>query len=112
MAGIEQEQELLMMKLIMMLTENAWVLLGKRTNPVTGKEEIDLAGARYFIDTLGALKDRTEGRLTSREVTLLETELTNLRLNYVEGLKTAGKDSTVGAAEQKDSEAEAVPPKE
>lgn len=112
MAGIEQEQELLMMKLIMMLAENAWVLLGKRSNPVTGKEETDLGGARYFIDTLGALKDRTEGRLTSRESTLLETELTNLRLNYVEGLKAAQKDSPAGAAEQRGSEAEAVPPKE
>ena len=85
--GIDEEHEALMIGLIFMLAESAWTSLGKRVNPVTGKEEVSLPAARAMIDTLGALKERTSGNLKDRERSLLENQLTNLRLNYVEVLK-------------------------
>ena len=44
----------------------------------------DIIGARQTIDTLGVLKDRTKGNLTTQEETLLQNALFELRMAFLE----------------------------
>ena len=77
--------------------------LGKMANPVTGKVERDLEQAQSSIAMLEMLKKKTEGNLDRDEATVLDTVLTNLRLNFVEEAK---KDkSSKGQEAEKDQEA-------
>jgi hypothetical protein len=45
---------------------------------------IDLIGARQTIDSLGMLREKTQGNLTSKEKAFLENCLYELRMAYVE----------------------------
>jgi len=66
------------------LSMQAMIALGKLENPVTKKSEKNIDQARYLIDTLGILKEKTKGNLTQEEETLLNDSLFNLRMTYVE----------------------------
>ncbi len=48
-----------------------------------GEPKIDLPGARYAIDLLGMLEEKTRGNLTGEEAQLLRNLLLDLRLRYV-----------------------------
>jgi len=61
----------------------AMIALGKLENPLTKKAEKNIEQARYLIDTLGILKEKTKGNLTAEEEKLLDESLYNLRLLYV-----------------------------
>jgi hypothetical protein len=78
---------LLFLQLVMGLQQSGMMALGKLTNPVTHKTEVQLGVARDVIDTLATLESRTQGRLDSDEARVLRQALTDLRLNYVEELK-------------------------
>jgi len=69
--------------LVLMLSENAMMALGKLVNPATGTQETNLEQARVFIDLVEMLEEKTRGNLNSAEETFLQTHLTNLRLNFV-----------------------------
>jgi hypothetical protein len=74
-------------QLILMFETAALQQLGKLINPLTGKVEKDLEQAKFSIDMLGMLEEKTEGNLTSEEKSYLQRVLAQLRLNYVEELK-------------------------
>lgn len=59
------------------------IAMGKLENPLTGKIENNLNQARFLIDTLGVIKEKTTGNLNSNEKTLLEDALFNLRMLYI-----------------------------
>ena len=61
--------------------------LGKYPHPHTGKVTKNLAWAKYFIDSLGMLQDKTKGNLADDERRFLESMLSTLRLTYVEEMK-------------------------
>ena len=61
----------------------AAIALGEVPNPVTNKKEENLAQAKFIIDTLAVLKDKTKGNLTGEESTLLENVLYELRMVYI-----------------------------
>ncbi len=103
-----EEKEAMMLSLIMMLSENAWTMLGKRANPVTNKEEISLEGAQAMIDILHVLQIRTEGNVTERENSMLQAQLTNLRLNYVEVAREHGGSADTGEEAKAPEEAAAA----
>jgi len=84
-------QAALFLQLVMGLQHAGMVALGKLMNPVTRKVETNLDAARDTIDTLAALESRTRGNLESDEQRVLQQALTELRLNYVDELKKAGK---------------------
>jgi len=65
------------------------IFLGEIPNPVTNQKEENLPQAKFIIDTLDMLKDKTKGNLNSEEDSLLENILYNLRMLYIE--KTKGK---------------------
>lgn len=63
--------------------------LGKLMNPVTQKIEKNMDQAKESIDMLEMLKQKTQGNLNPELTRLLEQFLTDLRLNYVDEIKTS-----------------------
>lgn len=76
----------------------ASIFLGVVPNPATNKNEEDMVQAKFVIDTLGVLKDKTGGNLTKEEADLLENILYELRLQYV---NKSNKGQQTGAGESK-----------
>ncbi len=70
------------------LSMQAMIAMGKLENPITNKLEKNMEQAKYLIDTLGILKDKTKGNLTKEEATVLEESLFNLRMLYVKEKET------------------------
>ena len=65
------------------LTLQASIALGHMANPATGKTEADPAQAKFLIDTLAMLQEKTKGNLTQEETELLENLLYELRVAYL-----------------------------
>ena len=70
------------------LSMQAMMALGEVPHPATNAPQEDLEQARYLIDTLGLLQEKTKGNLTKEEAQLLEGVLYELRMKYV--AKTQG----------------------
>lgn len=66
----------------------AMIALGKLENPATGKTESNTEQARFLIDTLGVIKEKTKNNLDAKEESLLNDYLFNLRMAYIEIKKT------------------------
>jgi hypothetical protein len=64
------------------------MLMGEISDPSGAKVDRDMAGAKQVIDILGMLKEKTKGNLDRNEETLLENVLYDLRMRYVELLKS------------------------
>ena len=69
------------------LALQASIFLGNIPNPVTNKKEKNLGQAKFIIDTLGMLEEKTHNNLSDEEGALLESALYELRLQYVEATK-------------------------
>jgi hypothetical protein len=65
------------------LSLQASIALGTVPNPATDKTEEDLTQAKFLIDTLAMLKEKTKGNLTPEEANLLESLLYELRMQYI-----------------------------
>jgi hypothetical protein len=70
------------------LSMQAMVALGEMAHPATGLAQLDLEQARYLVDVLGLLQEKTQGNLSQEEAGLLDGLLYELRMKYVE--KTQG----------------------
>lgn len=97
------ENKAIFTSLVMMFSASAMQHLGKTVNPLTNKVEINLDGARFSIDTLAMLREKTRGNLDGDEETLLNDALASLQLNFVE----AGSSATASKSEKPD---DAEPP--
>lgn len=69
------------------LSLQASIFLGLIENPVTNQKEMDLGQAKFIIDTLDMLKDKTQGNLDTEEGTFLENVLYELKMQYIEQTK-------------------------
>ncbi len=69
--------------IVNMFSMEGMVALGKLKHPATGTVERNLEQAKFIIDLLGVLQQKTKGNLESSEASLLEQSLSALRLNYV-----------------------------
>ncbi|RZD16232.1 MAG: DUF1844 domain-containing protein [Candidatus Acididesulfobacter guangdongensis] len=65
------------------LNAQALFYLGKLPNPMTGKYEKDLKTARYLIDTIDMLSNKTKGNLDENESKLMTNILYDLKMFYV-----------------------------
>jgi hypothetical protein len=70
--------------LIGLLSTQAMVALGIIPSPATHKAEVQLPAARYFIDLLSILEEKTAGQLTKGESGILEETLHSLRMSYMQ----------------------------
>jgi len=69
------------------LSMQALIAMGKVENPMTKKMESNPEQARFLIDTLDIIKEKTKNNLDAEEATLLDDYLFNLRMMYIEGRK-------------------------
>ncbi|MDD5422223.1 MAG: DUF1844 domain-containing protein [Candidatus Omnitrophota bacterium] len=65
------------------LAMEAFIALGDIENPFTKKKDANLDHAKFIIDTLGMLKEKTKNNLSKEEEEALDTFLCDLRLKYV-----------------------------
>lgn len=69
------------------LVAQALISLGEVENPFNKTKEQNLDQAKFTIDTLQIIKDKTCGNLTDDETKLLETALYDLRIGYAKKFK-------------------------
>ena len=79
--------EVSLSSLVFSLSSSALMHLGEIADPQTGEKREDFALAKHSIDTIGMLKEKTEGNLTEEEDKFLESILTDLRWRYVKATK-------------------------
>lgn len=72
---------------IISLSTQALMHLGEIADPVSGKAEADLPGAKQMIDILSLLQEKTRGNLDLGEQQLVEDVLYDLRMRYVDAVK-------------------------
>ncbi|MFC1804688.1 DUF1844 domain-containing protein [Candidatus Omnitrophota bacterium] len=76
------------------LALQASVSLGAVANPATNQKEEHPEQAKFMIDTLAMLKEKTKGNLTQEEADLLENVLYELRMQYVAKTGEGKKEET------------------
>lgn len=76
--------------LVMSIASSAAMALGLTPNPQTQKTETDPEMARFNIDLLVMLKEKTAGQLTADEDKLLGAILGDLQLKFVQVKGAAG----------------------
>jgi hypothetical protein len=74
--------------LLTSLATEALIALGHMPHPLTGKQEAHRDHAKYLIDTIEVLRDKTKGNLASDETELLETILHQLHMAFVASAPT------------------------
>lgn len=70
--------------LIISIASSAVLNLGLEKNPQTGQIEKNLDMARFNIDLLNVLKEKTKGNLSTHEENYLNAILTDLQLKFVQ----------------------------
>lgn len=91
-------------------TNMALIFLGHAPHPQTGKKEINLENARYFIDQLEMIEAKTKGNLDKQEEGLLKQGLTSLRMAFVEAVQKESAQPAVAAKEEPKVETKSAPP--
>lgn len=70
--------------LAMSLASSAAMALGLAPDPTTGEIHKDKPMAKFNIDLLVMLKDKTKGHLSQDEQSFLDTVLADLQMKYVQ----------------------------
>jgi len=65
------------------------IFLGEMPNPITNQVEKNLKQAKFLIDTLIILRDKTKGNLSKEEDDLLNGSIYELQMRYVDLSKKA-----------------------
>ena len=65
------------------LAMEALIALGDTPHPVTRKQTVNLPQAKYLIDLIGVLEEKTHGNLTVEEERLMKDLLYQLRMRYL-----------------------------
>jgi hypothetical protein len=76
------------------LSTQALLHLGEIPNPLTRGLERDLPAAKQVIDILGILREKTRSNLEPGEESLLDSILYDLRMRYVELVRSGPKEGT------------------
>ena len=79
------------MGFISTLAMQAMIALGEIAHPQTGQPEPDLTQARYLIDIIQLLAEKTKGNLSKEEAQELKTLLYELRVKFVKKSQEAPK---------------------
>jgi len=83
-ADDSERDNALFVNLILIFQSAAMQQMGKIMNPITGEVEKNLEQARFSIDTLAMLREKTRGNLSSDLERLLDSTLLQLRMNFVD----------------------------
>ena len=95
--GTTRKIEASFMQFIHGLAIQTLVHLGRMSNPMTNESGVDLPNAKYSIDILGILQEKTKGNLTPEESEQLANMIRDLRMEYVAvSEQNEGKGGPVG----------------
>lgn len=83
-AGQAQAGEANFLNYITSLSFQAMIFMGEIPNPMTNKVDKNLEQAKFLIDTLSMLKEKTAGNLNDQEKALLENSVYELQTKYVQ----------------------------
>ena len=81
----------LFLQLVLMFQTAALQQMGKIMNPLTNKVEKELSQAKFSIDILGMLQEKTRGNLSEQEKKFVDHVLFELRMNYLDEVKADQK---------------------
>ncbi|MHC4340253.1 MAG: DUF1844 domain-containing protein [Planctomycetota bacterium] len=70
--------------LISTFATQAAVALGQIQNPITNKTDVDLGQAKFAIDMLQVLEEKTQGNRTAEEDKYLQDLLYQFRMVYID----------------------------
>ncbi len=70
--------------LVTTLATEAMMALGQMPHPQTGEGRLPAQQAKYLIDTIDVLCEKTKGNVTAEETELMDQLLHQLRMAYVE----------------------------
>jgi hypothetical protein len=71
------------------LSYQAMIFMGEIPNPMTNMPEENLDQAKFFIDTLAMLREKTKGNLSPKETEILNTNLYQLQMRFVDKTQKA-----------------------
>jgi hypothetical protein len=72
-----------------LLATQGMINLGEIADPLHGQKAINVKGAKFFIDLLAELKDKTLGNLSNEETAFISDTLENLQKVFVKKANTA-----------------------
>ena len=98
----EKKDEFHFIQLVLMFQTAAMQQMGKLQNPMTQKIERDLEQARFSIDMLEMIQNKTKNNLSENEKKFIEHTLFELRMNYVDEI-SKDKEKKDGSPNAKDS---------
>jgi hypothetical protein len=78
---------MLFTQLVLSFQAAAWQQMGKVPSIVSGKVERSLEMAKFSIDMLGMMEEKTKGNLSDDELKFLRHVLYELRMNFLEEQK-------------------------
>ncbi|MBO9666473.1 MAG: DUF1844 domain-containing protein [Bdellovibrio sp.] len=80
---MQQKMEASLSVLIMSLASSAVMAMGLAPDPATGKTSKDKEMARFNIDLLVVLQEKTKGNVTKDEAQFLENLISDLQMKFV-----------------------------
>ena len=81
------------------LAAQALMQLGEVPNPLTGGRESNPAFARYTVQLMTVLRDKTRGNLSAEEAAYLESAIGDLTARLAKVEETVGESRSRGVAE-------------
>jgi hypothetical protein len=84
---VDDKFEASLSTLILSIGSSAAMAMGLAPDPGTGKSEKNLEMARFNIDLLLVLKQKTKNNLSQEESQFLESIVSDLQLRFVEASK-------------------------
>lgn len=82
--GEQGMPEVSFLNYVMSMGYQAMIFMGEIPHPMTGKEEKNIQQAKFLIDTMAMLKDKTKGNLNPQEDQFLAGTLYELQMKFVE----------------------------
>ena len=82
------------------IATNAAASLGAVPHPATGQRSLDLDSAKYWLDIMAMLKEKTSGNLHPKESDLIGGLLADMRMQYVHLVKATEEKLKAQAAQK------------
>ncbi len=80
----ETEPQLDFFNYIASLGFQAMIFLGEMPNPITNQVDKNLKQAKFLIDTMAIIREKTTGNLSKEEAELLNGSIYELQMRYVQ----------------------------
>jgi len=88
--------------IVQILATQALLYMGAFPDPQTGRAMVAMDLAKFHVDLLGVLEEKTKGNLTEQEQEVVSQTAHELRLQYVEVNKAVNQAIADGRAKQVD----------